>query len=63
MLYEVITIFAAIFIPLTFITGVYGTNFENIPELRWPNGYFYMLGLIVLVVLVMLVYFRRKRWL
>ncbi len=60
---KVLTIFAAIFIPLTFITGVYGTNFENIPELRWPNGYFYMLGLIVLVVLVMLVYFRRKRWL
>jgi len=60
---KVLTIFAAIFIPLTFIAGVYGTNFKNIPELRWENGYFYMLGLMLLVVLAMLLYFRRKRWL
>ncbi|MFZ5942233.1 MAG: magnesium/cobalt transporter CorA [Bacteroidota bacterium] len=60
---KVLTIFATIFIPLTFITGVYGTNFDRIPELHWPNGYFYMLGLIVLVAGVMLVYFRRKKWL
>jgi len=60
---KVLTIFATIFIPLTFITGIYGMNFDNIPELHWPNGYFLMLGIMGLVVIVMLIFFRRKRWL
>jgi len=60
---KVLTIFATIFIPLTFITGIYGTNFVNIPEIRWHNGYYYMLGLIGAVTIVMLLFFNKKKWL
>ncbi|MEX0981930.1 MAG: magnesium/cobalt transporter CorA [Bacteroidales bacterium] len=60
---KVLTIFAAIFIPLTFIAGIYGMNFENIPELMWANGYLYFWILITLVVVGLLIYFRRKKWL
>ena len=60
---KVLTIFAAIFIPLTFIAGVYGTNFDNLPELHYKYSYFIMLGVMILVAVVMLIYFRRKKWL
>ncbi len=60
---KVLTIFASIFIPLTFIAGVYGTNFNYIPELGFRWGYFAMLTLMAMVAIVMLVFFRRKRWL
>jgi magnesium transporter len=58
-----LTIIGTIFIPLTFIAGVYGMNFQNMPELHWQWGYFCALGIMVTVALVMLVYFKRKRWL
>jgi len=63
-----LTIVATIFLPLTFITGLYGMNFDtgsrfNMPELHWRYGYLYVLGVMAAVVLGMLVYFRRKRWL
>lgn len=58
-----LTVFSVIFIPLTFIAGIYGTNFQHIPELTWANGYFYMLALMGVVALVMILYFRRKKWL
>jgi magnesium transporter len=57
-----LTIFSAVFIPITFIAGVYGTNFDNIPELHAKNGYFIMLGGIVFVAFGMLYYFKRKKW-
>lgn len=60
---KVLTIFAAIFIPLTFIAGVYGTNFQYVPELNYKYGYFGMWGVMIVVALVMLVYFKRKGWL
>lgn len=60
---KVLTIFAAIFIPLTFIAGVYGTNFDNVPELHYKYSYFIMWGIMILVAAVMLFYFRRKKWL
>jgi magnesium transporter len=60
---KVLTIIATIFIPLTFIAGVYGMNFEVMPELRWPWGYFGSLGVMAAVAFVMLIYFRRRRWL
>ena len=60
---KVLTIFASIFIPLTFIAGVYGTNFDYLPELHYKYSYFIMLGVMVMVAGVMLYYFRRKRWL
>lgn len=66
---KVLTIFAAVFIPLTLIAGIYGMNFNpeaspwNLPELNWFYGYPFALGLMVLVALGMLVYFRKKGWL
>jgi magnesium transporter len=58
-----LTIFSVIFIPLTFIAGIYGTNFDILPELHFKYGYFIMLGVMVLIAVAMLVYFRRKKWL
>ncbi|MDD2195926.1 MAG: magnesium/cobalt transporter CorA [Bacteroidales bacterium] len=66
---KVLTIIATIFIPLTFIAGIYGMNFNpnsspwNMPELNWYWGYPVSIGLMVFVTLLMLVYFKRKRWL
>jgi len=60
---KVLTIFASIFIPLTFIVGVYGMNFEFMPELKWHWGYFITLLVMLLVVISLVRYFRRKRWL
>jgi magnesium transporter len=60
---KVLTIFAAIFIPMTFITGVYGMNFEIMPELKWGYGYLFAWIVILFILVAMLVYFRRKKWL
>ncbi len=60
---KVLTIIATIFIPLTFIAGIYGMNFEHMPELGWRGSYFGILGLMAALALAMLAYFKRKRWL
>ncbi len=60
---KVLTIMASIFIPLTFIAGVYGMNFENMPELQWRYGYYGILGVMLLILIFMLIYFKRRRWL
>lgn len=60
---KVLTIIATIFIPLTFIAGIYGMNFKYIPELQYENGYFVLLGVMLVIFLVMLLYFRSKKWL
>jgi len=60
---KVLTIFAAIFIPLTFIAGVYGMNFQNMPELNWQWGYFVVLLIMLVVGVLLIFYFRRKKWL
>ncbi len=57
-----LTIFSVIFIPLTFIAGIYGTNFENLPELHYEYSYYIMWSVMVLVAVVMLIYFKRKKW-
>ena len=59
---KTLTIFSVIFMPLTFIVGVYGMNFENMPELKSENGYFIVLGVMFLTVIGMVYYFRRKHW-
>jgi magnesium transporter len=59
---KVLTIFASIFIPLTFIAGIYGMNFEYMPELNSRYGYFIALGVMVAVAVALLIYFRRKKW-
>ena len=53
---KVLTIFASIFIPLTFIAGVYGTNFDNLPELHYKYSYFVMWGVMLVVAIIMLIY-------
>jgi magnesium transporter len=60
---KVLTIIATIFMPLTFIAGVYGMNFKYMPELEMRWGYFGVLGIMLIVAMVMLIYFRRKKWL
>jgi len=60
---KVLTIFSAIFIPLTFIAGVYGTNFEYFPELHYRYSYFIFWAFLLLVALVMVKFFRRRGWL
>ena len=59
---KVLTIMASIFIPLTFIAGIYGMNFEYIPELKWRWGYFGVWGVMIGCVAGMVVYFRGKKW-
>lgn len=58
-----LTVFSVIFIPLTFIAGIYGTNFEYVPELHYKYSYFIMWGVMVVVALGMLLYFKNKKWL
>jgi magnesium transporter len=60
---KVLTIMATLFIPLTFIAGVYGMNFKHMPELQWAWGYPLIWGVMALVAGAMLLYFRSKRWL
>ncbi|MBT8254129.1 MAG: magnesium/cobalt transporter CorA [Flavobacteriaceae bacterium] len=60
---KVLTVMASIFIPLTFIAGIYGMNFENIPELKYPYAYFILWGVMLAIVIFMVIYFRRKKWL
>jgi len=58
-----LTVFSVIFIPITFITGVYGTNFDIFPELHYKYSYLIMWIVMIVIVLIMVVYFRRKKWL
>lgn len=58
-----LTIFSVIFIPLTFIAGIYGTNFDHLPELHYQYSYFIMLGGMVVITVGMIFYFRKRGWL
>ena len=60
---KVLTVIATIFIPITFVAGVYGMNFKVLPELGWEYGYLYFWIICIAVVIGMLIYFRRKKWL
>ena len=57
------TVIGTIFMPLTFLVGVYGMNFKHMPELEWHYGYFILWGLMIGLSIAMIIYFRRKRWL
>jgi magnesium transporter len=59
---KVLTIISTIFIPLSFLVGVYGMNFKVMPELEWQYGYFGVWGIILFVAISMVFYFRRKKW-
>lgn len=60
---KTLTIMATIFIPLTFIAGVYGMNFKYMPELEWRYGYFALLSVMIVIFFGMMVYLKRKKWL
>ena len=59
---KTLTIVSAIFIPLTFIVGVYGMNFKYMPELEFKHGYYTVVGVMVFIGLLMMYYFKRRRW-
>lgn len=59
---KVLTIMSSIFIPVTFIAGVYGMNFDNMPELHTRNGYFITWGVMLAVIFGLMIYFKRKKW-
>jgi magnesium transporter len=54
--------FTAFFLPTTFIVGLYGMNFEHMPELKHPAGYPVVIGLMILVTMVIYLWFKRKGW-
>ena len=59
---KVLTVFSAFFIPLTFVAGVYGMNFDNLPELHFKYGYLYFWTIMVLITLGLIIYFRKRKW-
>lgn len=59
---KVLTIIATVFIPVTFVASIYGMNFDYMPELHWRYGYFYALSIMLMIVIWMVIYFRRKKW-
>ncbi|MCB9189905.1 MAG: magnesium/cobalt transporter CorA [Flavobacteriales bacterium] len=59
---QFLTIIAALFIPLTFIVGVYGMNFENMPELKSTYGYYIVWGVMIIITIGLILYFRKKGW-
>ncbi len=60
---KLLTIISTLFIPLTFIVGVYGMNFTNMPELSWHYGYFYIWGLMIVITILLIFYFKKRKWL
>jgi magnesium transporter len=60
---KVLTLISTIFIPLTFIVGVYGMNFVNFPEIHTQNGYFVVWGVMILITVIQIIIFKKKKWL
>ncbi|MFT4566289.1 MAG: magnesium transporter [Saprospiraceae bacterium] len=60
---KILTMVTSVFVPLSFLAGVYGMNFENMPELKSNFGYFIVVGIMLLVAFTAVMYFKRKKWL
>ncbi|WP_300329829.1 CorA family divalent cation transporter, partial [Fusobacterium sp.] len=60
---KVLAIISTIFMPLSFLAGLYGMNFKYIPELNWKYGYFILLGIMGALVIMMFLIFKKKKWL
>lgn len=60
---KVLTVISVIFMPLTFVAGIYGMNFDYMPELHWQYGYYVVWGVMIFLVITMLLWFKRKNWL
>jgi magnesium transporter len=59
---KVLTIITTIFIPLTFVAGIYGMNFVHMPEIKWQLGYVWFWGIVIIVAMVMIIFIKRKKW-
>ena len=59
---QILTLVSVIFSPLTFIAGVYGMNFDYMPELKWHYAYFICLGVMLVITIVLVIFFKRKKW-
>lgn len=59
---KTLTVVSVFFMPLTFVVGIYGMNFDNMPELHWKYGYFYIIAGMVLLFFAMIIYFKKRRW-
>lgn len=59
---KLLAMYSVYFLPITFIAGVYGMNFEFMPELHHPYAYFFTLGFMLLIVIITFIYFQRKKW-
>ncbi|WP_395632722.1 magnesium/cobalt transporter CorA [Flavobacterium sp.] len=59
---KTLTVVSVFFMPLTFIVGIYGMNFDNMPELHWQYGYFLVLAFMLVLLLGMIYYFKKKKW-
>jgi len=59
---KVLTMIATVFIPITFLASVFGMNFDNMPELHWHYGYYIVLGIMAIIAVCMIFFFRRKKW-
>jgi len=59
---KTLTVLSAVFIPLTFVAGIYGMNFENMPELKWQWGYFGLWAIMIAITVTMIAFFRVKKW-
>jgi magnesium transporter len=60
---KILTIITAIFVPLSFLAGLYGMNFDNMPELHFHYGYFFILGIMASTAALLVYIFKRKGWL
>ncbi|HOV12611.1 MAG TPA: CorA family divalent cation transporter [Bacteroidales bacterium] len=58
---KLLTIFSAFFLPLTFIAGIYGMNFVHMPEITWHNGYYFVLGAMLLVSVIIFIWFKKRK--
>lgn len=59
---KTLTVVSVFFMPLTFIVGVYGMNFDNMPELHWKYGYFSVMAFMILLLIGMIIYFKKRKW-
>ena len=59
---KTLTVVSALFLPLSFLSGLYGMNFEYIPELKWRYGYFALLAVMTVLAILLMAFFKKRRW-
>lgn len=59
---KTLTIWSTLFLPLSFVVGLYGMNLKGIPEYNWNFGYAYVWGIMIVLIILMVVYFKKKKW-